>query len=245
MIDACLDCGVADGQLHELFCLKERCPFCGGQLASCECLSRVLQLTAKEQQLVEDYIDDSIPPLSTIMERWRDALSRKGRVPFQAYEDSPYHAAYRGDVRAVRDYLDNGLDVARGNEVGYTVLMAAARGGNLEILRLLLARGAKAGQADHRGYTALHWIVAQPVVDSAAQVAGVLLLLDSGADPNARNQTGITPLMDAAWFGCVDAARELLRRGADASARDNKNRSAKSLAAERGHNRLIAILSDL
>jgi hypothetical protein len=242
MIDVCPDCGVAEGQLHELLCLKERCPFCGGQLATCECLGHVLQLTPEEQQLVDEYVDDSIPPLSTIMKRWRAALEQKGRVPFQAQPDTPYHAAYRGDLPAIRDFLDDGLVVGVTNEVGYTVLMSAARGGNIEILRLLLSRGANASQADNRGYTVLHWMVAQSAIDPAAQAVGVNLLIDEGADPNASNQDGITPLMNAAWFGCSDAVRELLRRGADGSRKDNKGRTAQSMALERGHHEVAEML---
>ena len=242
VIDVCPDCEVAEGQLHDLFCLKERCPFCGGQLATCACLGRVLQLAPEEQQLVDEFVDDSVPPLSTIMERWRAALEHKGRIPFQAQQDTPYHAAYRGDLRAIRDFLDDGLDVGRANEVGYTVLMAAARGGNIEILRLLLSLDAKACQADHRGYTVLHWMVAQPVIDTAAQAVGVNLLIDAGADVNASNEDGITPLMNAAWFGCTDAVRDLLRRGAKAGEMDAKGRTAQSLALERGHPHIAEML---
>lgn len=82
MPNTCNDCGCNKGQLHELFCLRERCPFCGQQLASCGCISAVLKLSQEEQQAVDDYIDDSIEPLLGINERWISALNRKGRVPF-------------------------------------------------------------------------------------------------------------------------------------------------------------------
>lgn len=241
-IVVCPDCKVAEGQLHELFCLKERCPFCGGQLATCECLGRVLQLTPEEQQCVDEYVDDSIPPLSNIMTRWRSALEHKGRVPFQAQADTPYHAAYRGDLETVRDFLADGFDVSAANEVGYTVLMAAARGGNLEILRLLLDRGAMVRQADHYGYTVLHWMVGQSVIDTAAQAEGVKLLIAAGADVNVGNGDGITPLMNAAWFGCTDAVRELLAHGAQTNATESKGRTARSMALERGHEEIAALL---
>lgn len=235
MIETCPDCGVRTGELHDLFCLKERCPFCGGQLASCDCIRSVLKLSNTEGEALDKYIDDSVPPLSDVMRRWREALDAKGRVPFEAFPDDPIRAAYRGDIDALQDFLADGFPVNAGNEVGYTVLMGAARGERLELIRYLLSYGARAAAADKRGYTALHWAVAQPGHDSASQVSCLRALLDAGADPNAQNEQGITPLMNAAWFGCGDSVRELLRRGANPLLRDHKGKSAKDLALEKGH----------
>ena len=77
----CPDCEAPEGELHALFCTQERCPFCGGQLASCGCMHQVLTLNEEERKAVEEYIDDSVEPLRGIMKRWQDALTRKGRVP--------------------------------------------------------------------------------------------------------------------------------------------------------------------
>lgn len=79
---SCGDCGCQSGELHEMFCTKERCPFCGAQLVSCGCISKVLHLTADEQEAVNEYIDDEIEPLKSINGRWVEALNAKGRVPF-------------------------------------------------------------------------------------------------------------------------------------------------------------------
>ena len=77
----CDDCGAGKGDLHEIFCTRERCPFCSGQLISCGCISSVLELSPEEQQALDDYIDDSVDPLKSVNERWVKALERKGRVP--------------------------------------------------------------------------------------------------------------------------------------------------------------------
>lgn len=240
IIDTCPDCEVRSGELHDLFCTKERCPFCGGQLMSCDCIRSVLKLSEEESRALDEYVDDSVPPLSQIMQRWRDALNTKGRVPFESYPDDPIRAAYRGDAAAVKEFLDDGFPPNAGNEVGYTVLMGAARGASLEVIRLVLSRGGKAALADKRGYTALHWAVAQPPATN--QLNCVCALLDAGADPKACNEEGITPLMNAAWFGCRDSVKELLRRGADASVRDSKGKSARDLATERGHEDIEELL---
>jgi hypothetical protein len=78
----CPDCDAAWGELHEGFCIKERCPFCGGQLVLCDCIFTVLNLTDAERVAVEEYIDDSVEPLRDICKRWAAALGAKGRVPF-------------------------------------------------------------------------------------------------------------------------------------------------------------------
>lgn len=242
LVDTCPDCGVRNGELHDLFCTKERCPFCGGQLISCDCIRIVLRLSDDEQRALDEYEDDSIPPLSSVMQRWKDALATKGRVPFKCFPDDPIRAAYRGDVDSVKSFIDDGFRPNIGNEVGYTALMGAARGASLEVIRLLLSHGGQAALADKRGYTALHWAVAQSAAEPMRQVACLRALIDAGANPNARNEDGTTPLMNAAWFGCGDSVQELLRRGADSSMRDSKGRSARDLASERGHKAVEELL---
>jgi ankyrin repeat protein len=242
MIKTCPDCEVPSGQLHDLFCTKERCPFCGGQLISCDCIRKVLRLSEEERLALDVYVDDSVPPLSDVMRRWREALNQKGRVPFEAFPDDPIRAAYRGDVAALSRFLDDGFPINAGNEVGYTALMGASRGESVEMIQMILSRGGQAALADKRGYTALHWAVAQAPVDPARQLQCVRMLIDAGADTNARNEGAITPLMNAAWFGCRDSVTELLKRGADASVRDAKGRTARENASERGHKDIAELL---
>ncbi len=76
----CPDCGVEPSTLHEPFCSKERCPFCDGQLASCDCIFDVLSLNNEERVAIEEYVDDSVEPLRSITERWVIALENKGRI---------------------------------------------------------------------------------------------------------------------------------------------------------------------
>ena len=78
----CRGCGASPGELHEWFCLQERCPFCGGQLAACGCIKKVLELTSEEAKALDGYVDDSEEPLQSVMRRWREALTQKGRIPW-------------------------------------------------------------------------------------------------------------------------------------------------------------------
>jgi len=209
---------------------------------TCNCIRSVLKLSDEECRALDEYVDDSLPPLSNIMKRWEKTLTRRGRVPFEAFPDDPIRAAYRGDLDALRQFFEDGFPPNAGNEVGYTVLMGAARGESLHAIQFILSLGGQAILADKRGYTALHWAVAQTAVDPSNQIKCVNALMDAGSDPNARNENGITPLMNAAWFGCQDSVKELLRWGADSLLRDDKGKSARDMAAERGHKAIEDLL---
>lgn len=82
MIDTCPSCGTTPGQLHEPFCNRELCPFCGDFITTCDCIFEVLSLTDEERQLVEEFADDSVQPLRGICDRWRAAVEARGRVPY-------------------------------------------------------------------------------------------------------------------------------------------------------------------
>jgi hypothetical protein len=57
-------------------------PFCGGQLASCECNRTVLDLSEEERTALDEYVDDSVEPLQGVVARWKEALEEKGRIPW-------------------------------------------------------------------------------------------------------------------------------------------------------------------
>ena len=69
MRDRCPSCGCPVGELHEPFCDRELCPFCGDFLTTCECIFEVLSLTPEEREIVERYDDDSVEPLRRIVVR--------------------------------------------------------------------------------------------------------------------------------------------------------------------------------
>ncbi len=85
----CGDCGCEEGTLHEFLCLKERCPFCGGQLATCECAYEALQLadsrkwTQETDYLPPDTYDDGLNHAQ--LDEWRAICEDKGRFPLIRY----------------------------------------------------------------------------------------------------------------------------------------------------------------
>jgi uncharacterized protein len=67
------------------------------------------------------------------------------------------------------------------------------------------------------------------------------LLLEAGADPNARQQGGFVPLHEAAHTDDVDMARLLLDHGADPSLAADDGRDAIRMAADDGSTNVTAL----
>jgi|GEM_PF-5959983 len=64
-----------------------------------------------------------------------------------------------------------------------------------------------------------------------AHIDAVRMLLDGGADIDSPREGGVTPLMDALWFGAgPEAIRFLLENGADAHAHASRMRSPLQMA---------------
>jgi len=73
-------------------------------------------------------------------------------------------------------------------------------------------------------------------------LAEVKRALDEGADVNATNIVGGTPLMAAAAGKHTEVVRLLLERGADAKLTDNEGRTALTLAAAHRHSDIVELL---
>lgn len=121
-----------------------------------------------------------------------------------------------GDAGKARLLVERGAAVDVVSKAGRTpLLVAASTNGATAVVRLLLDRGAKIDHADPAGVTAL---LAAASVDDLPTAR---LLLERGADPNAR-AAGVpqaaTPLMGAAYNGNLELVRLLLRRRPDVQA---------------------------
>ena len=108
--------------------------------------------------------------------------------------------------------LAAGADANATMKGGETVLMMAARSGNLEAVNALLARGARHDARERRGQTALMWAAAE------GHAAVVRALIDAGADINATLDSGFTPFFFAVREGHIDVVRAFLEAGVDVNA---------------------------
>src|SRR6266700_333061 len=81
-----------------------------------------------------------------------------------------------------------------------------------------------------------------PDAVAAGQIASVEALLQSGADVNAPDESGMTALMVAAFGGYVEPLRALLTAKADANAKDNQARTALMAAVTNGDSAVVQAL---
>ena len=82
---------------------------------------------------------------------------------------------------------------------------------------------------DMFGYTVLMWAAWY----NSPEVAK--LLLDAGADVDAKDNFGWTALMLTAWEDSADVTELLIAAGADANAKDNDGETALMMAVRHGH----------
>lgn len=122
---------------------------------------------------------------------------------------------------------------------GWTALHLAAHLGQTAAAQALVERGADVGARSRNPLDnqPLHAAVAGG--DHAELVS---LLLTYGADPNATQHGGYTPLHETAQNGFVASTRLLLDSGADVSIRANDGKTARDLAEEQGHSEIVALL---
>lgn len=70
------------------------------------------------------------------------------------------------------------------------------------------------------------------------------LLSNRGADVNATNERGSTPLLEAARYGHEDIARILIANGADVNAKDKDGKTALMLAVQSNHDEVVRVLKE-
>ena len=110
-----------------------------------------------------------------------------------------------------------------------TALMMACIQGHLDWAVKLLDRSAALNRP---GWTPLHYAA------SGSELSVVAMLLNRGADIDARSPNRSTPLMMAARYGPEDAADLLLKRGANAKLRNDLQLSAADFARTAGREQL-------
>lgn len=116
---------------------------------------------------------------------------------------------------------------------GDTALHIAAAAYRTVLVNELVALGAPVAAANRRRQQPLHYAVDGGPGghwDPAAQVATITALIDAGADPNAIDMGGVTPLHRAVRNRCAAAVKVLLDRGADPRRKNGNGSTPAQLA---------------
>lgn len=150
------------------------------------------------------------------------------------------YAARAGHIDAARVLLEAGADVNQVSRYGWSPLLAATQNRNYQLGNFLIENGADVNIANKGGWTPLYlatdnrnleggdYPTRQPDMD---ELEFIMLLLDQGADPNARliestetrtvftnqwlDENGATAFLRASQSGDLELMRLLLDYGAD------------------------------
>jgi hypothetical protein len=131
------------------------------------------------------------------------------------------------DWFSCRKAIGDGANVATTtDDEGRTPLHIAAGAGALELVDLLIRKGADLNARDSSGST--------PLLKSVFSNAAVTTrLLEAGADVNASDKDGCTALMVSAMGGDLARMELLIRHGAEVNRTDKKGRTALDMTEYR------------
>ena len=175
---------------------------------------------------------------------------------------SIHEAARDGNIEAVKQHLEAGVDVNVKDNIGLTPLHMAAGDGRKEVAELLIAKGAEVN-AKIEGMTPLDIAIelkhtttadllrkhggksgATDSIHVAAAVGNIEAVkqhLAAGTDVNAKSSFG-TPLHSAASKGNKEIVELLIAAGADVNARDDGGDTPLLNAAAFGQKEIVELL---
>ena len=215
---------------------------------------------------VQTFLDDIARHDLAAVKRSLAANKDLARAADSAGSTALMHSASSGTVAIMRELLDAGADVNAANARKATALHWALP--DAEKVKLLLVKGARADAKTVEGRTPLYVAATLPGGAPAARLllevgANVddptlpgttalfpaattsaemtKLLLDHGANPNARAKTDATPLL---FTKGADVIALLLARGADVRARSKTGETALMETAIRGDVAATRLLLD-
>lgn len=151
-----------------------------------------------------------------------------------AAETDLFQAIRNGDIAYIKAHLTK-EDLELRDRRGATLLMHAAAYSNDEIFKLILDAGPDINATNASMATALHWAAHQPTK--------ARMLLEHGANPNAKSKQGITPLLVAVQRpGSAQLIALLLEKGAEVNVQNNQRFTPLHLASRTGDLEIIKLL---
>jgi len=183
-----------------------------------------------------------------------NAKDGKGYTPL-------YYAIWKGDQDIVKSLVTKGADVSYTPKDDYPPLHYAVWIKDVNTVKLLVDHGAKFDVKDRFGCTAFRHAALQgnrdiveifaskgtdvstlPLAACVGNLARVRSLVEQGADPNAKDEFGWTPLYWAASTGHEEVAAYLIGKGASVDVKTIDERTPLHQAAQAGVAHLVEVL---
>ena len=142
-------------------------------------------------------------------------------------------AVKNNDINQTQTLLAKGVDVNAGE---IPPLLEASLTGHIEIVRMLLEKGAQVDREDRQGVTPLYGAAGKGHVEVAR------LLIQRGADINHSTKKGDTPLLFAAFANHIEIVRMLLEKGACVDCENLQGATPLIWAAGKGYIELSQLL---
>lgn len=138
-----------------------------------------------------------------------------------------------GSIKTAIYLINKGANIYATNSFGMTPLHNAVRSGRIEVIRLLLEKGVSPNIGENPIEAPLHTIARHAIVIKPLRVKNSIevaqFLLSKGANINALNKYGNTPLHEAAYYGHYQYIKFLIESGADITIKNKKGETVLSI----------------
>ncbi|VDN97700.1 unnamed protein product [Rodentolepis nana] len=147
-------------------------------------------------------------------------------------------ACFQGQADVVKLLVERKANIEHRAKTGLTPLMEAASGNHVKVGAILLSYGAdvNAPPVQTSRDTAL------TIAADKGKAEFAKLLLDHGANVEARNKKGATSLWLACNGGHLEVVQKLIEKGADVNSQDHRKVSCLMAAFRRGHIKVVELL---
>lgn len=142
----------------------------------------------------------------------------------------------QNDLKSIEELVSSQPNINVADGKGVRLVHYAAFIGNIDVLNLLVARGADPKAATIGGWTTLHYAVHNGQLEMAK------LLVSKGLPIEAKDLGGETPLFYAVEAGHIATVQWLIAKGADVNNGNNQGEMPLTAAKEHKHQQIVDLL---